>query len=273
MIVAGVDGSEAGLEAARWAAKEAALRGTALRLVHAMPAWACEAEEGPYAEVARWMRDGADTVLNEALEQVRQVAPDIEVTTERLPGDPRPALIKASEGAELLAVGNHGLGGFRGLLLGSVALGVAGRARCPVAVVRPLPAGARPQIVVGIDGADSDVETLRFAFAEAGLRRAHLVVVHAKESLPGPAEAEQGQPVSGTLREWLERHPDVKVREHGVPGHPVEVLLQAASQAELLVVGSRGRGGFSGLVLGSVSHGLLHHAPCPVVVLPTGRRD
>ncbi|MFC4537112.1 universal stress protein [Sphaerisporangium dianthi] len=265
MIVVGVDGSPAGLEAARWAALEAALRGSEVRVTHAMPAWACEADGGPYAEVARWMREGADTIMGEALEQVRQAAPGVGVSTARLPGDPRAGLIAAARDAELLVVGNHGLGGFRGLLLGSVALGVAGRAPCPVAVVRAVPEGALPQIVAGVDGAGADAETLRFAFFEAGLRHAELVVVRAMGTAPGQAEREG--PAAGPRR-WPESPPEVKVSELVLPGHPVDVLLQASARAELLVVGSRGRGGFAGLVLGSVTHALLHHARCPVLVLP-----
>lgn len=153
MIVAGVDGSQAGLEAVRWAAREAALRASALHVVNAMPGWACDAQDGPYAEVAQWMRDSADSVLKDALEQARSAEPGIAVSSARLPGDPRPALIMAAKDAELLVVGNHRLGGFRGLLLGSVALGVSGHADCPVIVVRPLPARSRPKIVLGIDGA------------------------------------------------------------------------------------------------------------------------
>ncbi|MET8145714.1 universal stress protein [Sphaerisporangium sp. NPDC005288] len=264
MIVVGVDGSPAGFEAARWAAGEAALRGAGLLVAHAMPAWAAEAGAGPYAEVARWMRDGADAILREALDQARRVAPGAEMSHVRLPGDPRAALIEAAGAAELLVVGNHGLGGLRGLLLGSVALGVAGRAPCPVAVVRPVPQGARPQIVTGVDGPGSGEEALRFAFAEAALRQVELVVVHLGN---GPGGGNQGPPPAACHR-WRELHPEVKVSEPVVSGEAVDVLAEASARAELLVVGSRGRGVLTGLVLGSVSHALLYQALCPVVVLP-----
>ncbi|GII81676.1 universal stress protein [Sphaerisporangium rufum] len=269
MIVAGVDGSAAGLAAARWAAAEAELRGTPLLLAHAMPAWACEDAGGPYQEVARWMRDGADQVLAGALEQTRAAAPAAEVTTARLPGDPRTALVEAAAPAELLAVGNHGLGGFRGLLLGSVALGVAGRAGCPVAVVRTPPAPPRPEIVLAVDGAPGTGPAIAFAFEEAARRRVALLAVHAADARPGPGRT--GDLPAAALAGARERHPDVKVTERAIAGHPVEVLLGASGGAELLVAGSRGRGAGTGLLLGSVSHALLHHATCPVVIVPTGR--
>jgi nucleotide-binding universal stress UspA family protein len=268
VIVTGVDGSRAGLEAVRWAAQEAALRGTALHVVNAMPAWACEAGEGPYAEVAQWMRDSADSVLREAVEQARLAGPGIAVSSERLPGDPRHALLTAAKGAELLVVGNHGLGGFRGLLLGSVALGVSGHAGCPVIVVRALPAAPRPKIVLGMDGARSDTDAVRFGFAEAARRGAALVVVHAVGAHAGP-ESRKDLPAEA-LKGWRERYPGVEVREEAARGHPVDVLLEASSDAELLVVGARGGGGFTRLVLGSVTHALLHHARCPVAIIPAG---
>lgn len=268
MIVAGVDGSAAGLEGVRWAAGEAAIRATELCVVNAMPAWACEARDGPYAEIARWMRDGADSVLKDALEQARLAEPEIGLSSARLPGDPRPALLAAAKDAELLVVGNHGLGGFRGLLLGSVALGVAGHATCPVVLVRALPIGSRLKIVLGVDGARSGVKAVDFAFAEAARRGTNLVAVHARAPEAGP---ERDRDLPGeALKGWRERYPGVTVTEQAPEGHPVDVLVQASSDAGLLVVGSRGSGGFTGLVLGSVSHALLHHVRCPVAIIPTG---
>ncbi|MEV1204618.1 universal stress protein, partial [Microbispora rosea] len=144
MIVVGVDGSRAGMEAVCWAAREAELRGVPLRIANAIPAWACStAQQGPYTNVAAWMRDGAAAVLDAATERVRVEAPRVQVDTAILAGDPRPALVEAAADADLLVVGNHGLGGFRGLLLGSVAYGVAGHAPCDVVVVREVPSAPR----------------------------------------------------------------------------------------------------------------------------------
>ncbi|MDH2430815.1 universal stress protein [Sphaerisporangium sp. TRM90804] len=270
MIIVGVDGSEAALEAARWAAREAVLHGTSLHVVHAMPAWACDPHDGPYTEVAQWMRDGADSLLEEAVNQALRAEPGVEVTRARLPSDPRPALIRAAKDAELLVVGNHGLGGFRGLLLGSVALGVSGFAPCPVAVVRGPAPSARSHIVLGVDGAESGANAVEFAFAEAERRGVELLVVHGAAEATGPQERCVPAEV---IESCKDRHPGTKVIEQSVPGHPVDVLQQASEDAALLVVGSRGRGGFTGLVLGSVSHAVLHHARCPVVVVPARYGD
>ena len=166
MILVGVDGSRAGLEAVAWAVREAALRHAALRIVHVMPAWAYEIpEDAPHAGVARWMRDGAAATLEQGAERARAENHAVEVESRLLPGDPRLSLIEAAKEAELLVVGSHGLGGFRGMLLGSVALGVSGHTACPVAVVRTVPAGQGGPVVVGVDGSSAGVDAVAFAFA------------------------------------------------------------------------------------------------------------
>lgn len=271
MIIVGVDGSLAGLEAAGWAAREAALRAVPLRVVHAMPRWACETESGRYADIAKWMREGARTILDAALERIGREEPKVTVESGFEPGDPRTALIRAAEGAELLVIGNHGLGGVRGLLLGSVAYGVAGHASCEVVIVRELPSLPRGEVVVGVDTSPASREVLEFAFAEAALRGAALRAVHAWNWLhPVGGFSDVGNELR-LLREALagyrERYPDVPVIEEVVQGHPAEVLERAATGADLLVVGSHGQGELVGMVLGSVSQAMLHHSPCPMVVV------
>jgi len=279
MIVVGVDGSHAGMEAVCWAVREADLRGVPLRIANAIPAWACStARQGPYTDVAAWMRDGAGAVLGAAAERARAEAPRVPVDTAILAGDPRPALVEAAVDADLLVVGNHGLGGFRGLLLGSVAYGVAGHAPCDVVVVREVPAAPRPEIVVGIDASPACGKVLDFAFAEAALRGTGLRVVHAYSPLeagggfaPLPDDFDDEKIEVRMVREAVagrrELYPDVKVVEEVVRGHPVDVLRQASAGADLLVVGSQGRGGFTGLVLGSVCQAMLHYATCPMAVV------
>ncbi len=243
-----------------------------------MPRWAVEAKDGRYSEVAAWLREGCATVLAAGENRAFHEQPKAEVKTAALPGDPRTALIRASEDAELLVVGSHGIGGVRGLLVGSVAYGVAGHAACDVVVVRALPSLPRGEIVVGMDGSPRSQRVLDFAFAEARLRGTRLRVVHAwaRPRLDGfeSADADGEQNEALTLNEALtghrERCPDVEVIEEAVHGHPVEVLRQAATGADLLVVGSHGHGTFAGMVLGSVSHALLHHSPCPMVVVRNG---
>ncbi|WP_223854118.1 universal stress protein [Microbispora bryophytorum] len=279
MIVVGVDGSDAGMEAACWAAREAGLRGVPLRIANAIPAWACStAQQGAYTKVAAWMRDGAAAVLGAATERVLAQAPRVPVDTAILAGDPRPALVEAAVDADLLVVGNHGLGGFRGLMLGSVAYGVAGHAPCDVVVVREVPSAPRPEIVVGIDGSPACAKVLDFAFAEAALRGTTLRVVHAYSSLnaggglaPLPDDFDDEKAEVRMVREALagrrERYPDVKIVEEVVRGHPVDVLGQASANADLLVIGSQGAGEFRGLVFGSVCQAMLQHATCPMVVV------
>ncbi|MEU8247360.1 universal stress protein [Nonomuraea sp. NPDC048916] len=274
MIVVGVDGSRAGLEAAGWAAREAALREVPLTVAHAIPAWAVDTREGRFADVARWMREGGMTVLASGEERVRREAPKAGVETTLLPGDPRAALIKAAEGAELLVVGNHGLGGVRGMLVGSVAYGVAGHAPCDVVVVRELPPSSRAEVVVGVDGSAACERAVDFAFAEASMRGARLRAVHARiwpdVHEPGSVGGELDL-LSAKLAGCRERHPGVPVIEEVVQGHPVEVLRQASEGAALLVVGSQGHGVLSGMVLGSVSNAMLQHAPCPLAIVRSGR--
>ncbi|WP_169988337.1 universal stress protein [Microbispora sp. H10836] len=279
MIVVGVDGSPAGVAAAAWAAREAGLRGVPLRIANAIPAWACStAPQGRYTRVAAWMRDGAADVLAAATGRAQAEAPGVEVDTAILAGDPRPALVEAAADADLLVLGNHGLGGFRGLLLGSVAYGVAGRAPCDVVVVREVPSAPRPEIVVGVDGSPACAKVLDFAFAEAALRGVGLRVVHAYRPLeagggfaPVPDDFDDEKVEVRMVREALagrrEHYPDVKVVEEVVRGHPVEVLRHASVGADLLVIGSRGHGQFTGLVLGSVCQAMLHYARCPMVVV------
>lgn len=286
MIVVGVDGSHAGMEAACWAAREADLRGVPLRIANAIPAWACSTtRQGPYTSVAAWMRDGAAAVLGAATERVHAEAPRVPVDTAILAGDPRPALIEAAVDADLLVLGNHGIGGFRGLLLGSVAYGVAGHAPCDVVVVREVPSAPRPEIVVAIDGSSACAKVLDFAFAEATLRGEGLRAVHAYSTLeagggfaPLPDDFDDEKVEVRMVREVLagrrELYPQVKVVEEVVRGHPVDVMRQASAGTDLLVIGSQGHGEFSGLVLGSVCQAMLHHATCPMAVVrapaPTG---
>lgn len=276
MILVGVDGSRTGLEAAAWAGAEAALRRTPLTVAHAVARWVTENDSGRYAEVGRWLREGGATVLAAAEDRVRREHPYVEVRTELLPGDPRAALIEAAADAELLVVGSHGIGGVRGLLVGSVAHGVAAHARTDVVLVPARSTtGTRGEIVAGVDGSPHGLRALDFALTEAGRRGVPLRAVHGwawpQVTGFGPADPDSEQDVLRELRtlvaERQERHPGVTVVTEVVHGHPVEVLKEAAAGADLLVVGSRGHSYFAGLILGSVSQALLHHAPCPLAVV------
>ncbi|GAA1654652.1 universal stress protein [Nonomuraea maheshkhaliensis] len=278
MIIVGVDGSRAGLEAVGWAAREAAIRQAELSVVHALPRWVCDRDDGRYAEVAAWMRRGGKEVLDAGEERARRENRDVKVTADLLPGDPRTALVRASRDAELLVVGSHGIGGVRGLLVGSVAYGVAGRTACDLVVVGALPSLPRGEIVVGVDGSYRSRLVLEAAFAEADRRGTTLRAVHAwawprmDGFEPADPAREAGALIllKETLAGYGESHPDVPVVAEIVHGHPAEVLRQAASGADVLMVGSHGHGTFAGMALGSVSQELLHRTPCPLWVVPTG---
>ncbi|WP_327086589.1 universal stress protein [Nonomuraea sp. NBC_01738] len=261
MILVGVDGSRAGLEAAIWAAREAALRKDALRVVHALPSWIVEQGDGPYAGVGNWMREGGQAVLTSALQRIEQEEPAVGVTSALLPGDPREALMGAAADADLLVVGNHGMGGFRGLLLGSVAYGVAGHAPSHVVVVREASGRGDGEVVAGIDGSRGSEAVLEFAFTEAGLRGTKLRAVRAWDLFGGAPDGRD------LLADWRTRFPEVEAVVEHVQGHPADTLRSASKDAALLVVGTRGLGQISGMLLGSISHAMLHHADCPVAVI------
>ncbi|NKQ52067.1 universal stress protein [Amycolatopsis sp. K13G38] len=262
MIVAGVDGSDSALDAVRWAAREAARRDAPLMLLHAcyvpVPA--------PYTPI-RLPRSYGDALLDQGrdwLDQARTAArevADVPVRTALRAGQAIDQLVRASAGAELVVLGSRGLGGLTGLLLGSVAVGLAAHGHCPVVVVRGEPPEDGP-VVVGVDGSALSDDAVEFAFEAALSRHVPLVAVHAHGDAGGDSRllAEQ-------LAPWQGKYPDIEVRQEVSAQSPPEALRDAAEGAQLLVVGSRGRGGLAGAGLGSTSQRLLHHATCPIAVV------
>jgi nucleotide-binding universal stress UspA family protein len=196
---------------------------------------------------------------------------------------PAPGLLDVAGGADLLVVGARGLGRFRELLVGSVSHRCVVHAQVPVAVIRPLDGTPRaaPRVVVGVDGSETSRRALQWAVREARLRNATVEAVHAW-SMPNVGELYV--PVSDGAVTNMERASAELLAEavstvdaEGLPGPIVQtvmcgsggaVLIDAAAEADLVVVGSRGLGGFKGLLLGSVGHQVTHHAACPVVVIP-----
>jgi nucleotide-binding universal stress UspA family protein len=285
-VVVGFDGSESAVTAAQWAAGEAKSRGVALQLIHAFTPPVGGLGVG-YAtavgtDIIDQLREGAQVAVDGAAATLREANPGVEVTTNVVIGNPSGALIDASAGASLVAVGSRGLGGFRGLLLGSVGVQVATHAECPAVVLRgAAPAGAS-QVVVGIDGSQMARDALAFAFDIASRRGWDLIALHAWDvpssdvlAAPnGPAPvtlAQMGDTETRTTAEALagyrETYPDVDVEERVVKGTTVKAILKAAEGAALIVVGSRGRGEVAGAILGSVSQGILHKAKVPVAVV------
>lgn len=280
-VVVAVDGSESALRATRWAADEARRRGRALRIVHAYqwPPIGGPTFVLPETELES-VRAAAEAVVRDALVTVADDAPGLRCETEIVVGGAVPALRSESERAALLVLGSRGLGGFTGLLTGSVTVALAAHGRCPVAVIRDEPPAVGP-VVVGVDGSPASEAAIGFAFEEAALQGCELVAVLAwtdaifpvgPDGIEYPAIdwtplAERAEELLGErLAGWSEKFPEVVVRRRIERDRPAAALLDAAKDARLLVVGSRGRGGFVGLTLGSVSQAMLHHALCPVVV-------
>jgi nucleotide-binding universal stress UspA family protein len=276
-VVAGVDGSDSALEACRWAAREAGRRGAGLRLVQAF-GWPQTRHVGEVGRGQRSvLRRVAEEQLGAAAAAAGQAAAGVAVQTALVEGFPVAVLVAESRAAQLVVVGDRGLGGFAGLLLGSVAVGLAGHAAVPVAVVRGDAAAVGP-VVVGVDGSAMSEAALAAAYEAAAVRRVPLVAVHTWWDILidptfGPlvdwdaVEGEAHRVLAERLAGWAEKYPEVEVRRVVERDKPAHALLQQAAGAQLVVVGSRGRGGLAGMLLGSVSHSLLHHSPCPVLVV------
>ncbi|MEU9759013.1 universal stress protein [Streptomyces sp. NPDC047985] len=268
-LVVGIDGSESSLEAVDWAADEAVRHNVPLHLVHAA---------APYHEPS--------DMIATAFERARKNAPTVRLSSEALHDDPASALVSTGRNAFALVLGSRGLGDLAGMLLGSVSLAVAARADCPVVVVR----GAAEHrdarfgsVVVGVEDGEGSGTAVQFAFREAHVRRCGLVAVHAwcapfgAACEPPPAseyafEAHRRPPaqvLDDALRDPAEQYRNAApVSRRVVEGPARQALLEAASDADLLVVGARRRRGGLGLQLGLINHAVLHHAPCPIAVVP-----
>ncbi len=288
-IVVGIDGSEGGRHALTWARDEAVLRGASLDVVHV---WA---PPSPVSEVSAMASFTDEPAYEKAARDLVAAAADGLALDPKSPSSvatraergypPSAVLLDQATVADLLVVGTRGHGGFAGLLLGSTSQQVVHHARRPVAVVPPTaPLPGQGDVVVGVDGSEGAAHALRWAVDEAAARGARLSVVHGWWTPypipPGglglaPAEPEQfTQQSEKLMREMIDdavahagRHPAaielLPVQEPAAPA-----LLGRAKDADLLVVGSRGRGGFTGLLLGSTSQQCVHHSTCAVVVVP-----
>ncbi|NJC74055.1 universal stress protein [Planosporangium thailandense] len=285
-VIVGVDGSPCSLAAVDAAAREAAVRGAPLHVIYAY-VWPYIAEPiGPSTAdtLEGDLHDDAEQLVREAAARARAAAPTVDVRGEAVPGPATPVLVDRSRTAALVVIGDRGLGGFSGLLLGSVAVELTTHAAAPVLVVRGR-ADPRGDVLLGVDGSPGSEPAVAFAFEEAALRGAGLTAVHAWDSpvrtapdsmLPpiyttDDVEDEEERVLAESLAGWRCKYPDVPVRRRLVCGPPRPALLDATGTAQLLVVGSRGRGGFTGLLLGSVSQAMVHHAACPVAVVHRNR--
>jgi nucleotide-binding universal stress UspA family protein len=260
-VVAGVDASAASLAAIRWAAREAAYRDTTLRLLHA-----CVVEGAPPRgqDESELLLEHVHRALRRGAEIAREAAPGVQVDTRIRLGLAVDLLPAESAEAGLVVLGSHGLGGLRGALIGSVALRVAAGAACPVVVVRGHSGPGGP-VVVGLDATESSEHALQFALDEATAHRAPVLVVHA---FPDGTDGTEQRGLEARVATWARKYPALTISSRAVRDRkPSHALLGAAPAAQLIVVGSRGRGPVTGGLLGSTGNALLAHAACPVAVV------
>jgi nucleotide-binding universal stress UspA family protein len=272
-VVVGTDGSAASQQAVDWAFNEAAASASRLHIVHAIDSLPVEFAPALHRE----MLERADEVLG-AAERQRPPDADIEVTSEKVESGAARALLDASKDAKLVVVASRGRGGFSGLLLGSVSQHVAQHANCPAVVVRVPAKRDAARVVVGLDARAVSEPAVRLAFEFAHRHGQPLTAVHVWHDVrSGGAMAMSAADLDDRARsERLvleqaisrarEQFPTVGISETVTNGHPARVLAAASEQASTVVVGSRGRGAFAGMLLGSTSQALLHHAHCPVVI-------
>ncbi|MFC4119813.1 universal stress protein [Nonomuraea zeae] len=269
-----MDGSAPSTAAIEWAADDALRTGAELRIVHVLDRHPYDLTRFPVPEQEDLLREAAGKVLGAAEATARNRQPTVQVSTRLIEGAPA-AVLREQEASELV-IGNRGLGGFAGALLGSVTMEVAGRAGCPVVVVRAERQETIGEIGVGVDDTGTCEPALGYAFEQARLRGATLRLIHAwqvpvhafaPEILYDLAEvrAAQREIVRTRTAALRAKFPEVNLVEDVQNAHPVEALTSTA--CDLIIVGSHGRGALGSLLLGSVSRGVLHHAGCPVAVV------
>ncbi|TWP45724.1 universal stress protein [Lentzea tibetensis] len=284
-VVVGVDGSSSALAAVEWAAGECAHHKAPLRLVHGyvLPVRGYPEVVLTGNEVRQAMEVRAREWLGDAEAVARTAAPDVEITTHLAASGATALLIEESRDARLMVLGSQGLGAVTGLLVGSVALALASHGKSPLVVLRGTPAPDGP-VVAGVDGSPTSEAALAFAFEAASARDASLIAVlswqeYAVDSAYhlsrlaidwDRAEESERRLLAQRLAGWQEKYPDVRVHRVVLRDRPVRALMRYGADAQLLVVGSHGRGGFAGMLLGSTSQALLYHSPCPLaIVRPT----
>lgn len=283
-IIVGADGSPAARVAVDWAARDAALRGVPLTVVHVLPApemltWP---EPRRLPKLIDWQHEKAKDVIGAALDTAKRAtgrtdSPQVESLV--LAGATIPALVDLTKDAEMIVVGCRGIGAVRRLLLGSVSAGLVRHAHCPVAVIHDedplMPDPAHAPILVGIDGSPASELAAAIAFEEADRRGVHVIAVHAWSDtslsefqlVDSSLVQSLGEEIlSDRLAKWKERYPHVSVHAIAVTDRPAEMLIRNSEQVQLVVVGSHGRGGFTGMHLGSVSSAVAQSARMPVIV-------
>ncbi len=289
MVVVGFSGASDSVPPLLWAAQEAARRGSTLTVLSAVSVQGVLT--GPGGDQGMVAPEAA-AAAEQALAEARATVADVEGLTMEgkvVFGSPAATLVDASADADLVVVGNRGRSELAAAVLGSVAYSVISHAQCPVVVVRgdgtrTLTSGS--PVVVGVDGSHAGRRALEFAASTAARAKAPLVLLHAWEPDAGALAAgvdawstvvtEEGedarrsfaeQELSAVTADLTARYPGLTVTTQAISQKPSKALAAASEDAALVVVGTRGRGGFAGLLLGSVSHGVIHEASCPVAVV------
>ncbi|MFC3895654.1 universal stress protein [Lentzea rhizosphaerae] len=277
-VVVGFDGSDLARRAALWGAEEASRCGCALQVVQAVraplpePIFAPMSAPVPEFVTEETMSRAAEDHLAELAAEIRRTWPDLEVSTRVQLG--RPAEVLAGEPGDLLVLGSSGRTGIAEMFLGSTAAELVSTGGRPVVVTRSGPVDGR--VVVGVDGSETSTDAIAFAFAFAARHGRELLAIHAFNDVGWAELPEQdvdhvrvdlAKLLDEQLASHIARHPEVHVAQEVAFDAPARALLQAADGAALIAVGSHGRGAVKRAILGSVSHAVLHHAPCPVAVV------
>lgn len=288
IVVVAVDGSPASHNAVRWAANTANKRGIPLRLAssYTMPQFLYAEGMVPPQELFDDLQAETMEKIDEARAVAHEVAPEIKIGHTIAEGSPIDMLLEMAKESTMIVMGSRGLGGLSGMVMGSVSAAVVSHATCPVVVVREdnvvNETTKYGPVVVGVDGSDVSQKATEIAFAEADARGAELVAVHTwmdmqvQASLAGlsaaqqqweDVEREQIEMLTERLAPLTDKFPNVQVRKVITRDRPVRALVENSEGSQLLVVGSHGRGGFKGMLLGSTSRALLQSAPCPMMVV------
>ncbi|WP_405064885.1 universal stress protein [Kribbella sp. NBC_01510] len=283
-IVVGYDGSPGSQNALHWATAEAVRQLAPLRIVEAFELITLMRPSPGHVVSLEDLRTTRQKMLDAVAESVRLHHPGLQVETSLVGGAAVAAVLEEAEHARLVVLGSRGLGGWSGLIVGSVAVQVTTNTHCPVVVIPndPRPhAHEGPTVVVGVDGSKASAKAIDFAFDQAEELHARVVAIHAWSSpfltyadgasmlqfdehkIQEEARLLVAESVAGAAAD----HPDVQWTTELVSGSAAQTLVRRSESADLMVVGSRGRGGFTGLLLGSVSQSVLHHAQCPVAIV------